>query len=238
VSGDQTTGSGTPAALGGATGGFVSGPGYQVMYVEPGGLSEGPVGNAAFSGLALSAFTGDGALPYQQGMASCAGCSNDGVIGWGRWTNGDYLFEGSPIALNDKQGLHYVVGIPTASMPTGSASYTLIGATAPTDSSGGWAPGVLTSASFSANFDAATVSAGISVGIGGYSMTLSGSGTVGGNTFSATISGNAGDCATGCSGTLFGGFYGDAAARAGFAYSFVNSGYGKTIDGAAAFAKQ
>ena len=48
-------------------------------------------------------------------------------------------------ALGSNNGVHYLVGVPTASMPTsGSAYYSIAGATSPTFASGAVAPGTFT----------------------------------------------------------------------------------------------
>jgi hypothetical protein len=57
----------------------------------------------------------------------------DQFVAWGRWTNGvvaTHLF-GIPIVseLSWSQGIHYLIGVPSSSLPTsGSASYSLLGA--------------------------------------------------------------------------------------------------------------
>jgi hypothetical protein len=72
----------------------------------------------------------------------------DGILAWGRWTglvDGAYDFDGVlpfSVTYGPNEGLHYVVGMPTLVMPaSGSATYSLLGATRPTYLDGSTAPG-------------------------------------------------------------------------------------------------
>src|SRR5687768_13710183 len=61
----------------------------------------------------------------------------DGIVSWGRWTNG--VTGGTGIyGGKDTRGapLHGVAGLPTPNMPTGTASYSMIGATPPSCDTG------------------------------------------------------------------------------------------------------
>jgi hypothetical protein len=58
----------------------------------------------------------------------------DQYVAWGRWTQGIVAAEifGTPIIseLSSFEGIHYLIGVPSSSMPTsGSATYSLLGAT-------------------------------------------------------------------------------------------------------------
>ncbi len=58
----------------------------------------------------------------------------DQYVAWGRWTQGIVAAEifGIPIIneLSSFEGIHYLIGVPSSSMPTsGSATYSLLGAT-------------------------------------------------------------------------------------------------------------
>jgi hypothetical protein len=66
--------------------------------------------------------------------AKVAEAGADQYVAWGRWTNGVVATNilGAPIVneLSAREGIHYVIGIPSTTMPTsGSATYSLLGAT-------------------------------------------------------------------------------------------------------------
>jgi hypothetical protein len=79
----------------------------------------------------LVAYRAPGQLDIQARGVAESGV--DSLIGWGRW-DGAYIDSGKTIALQDNQGLHYVVGQPTSApeLNKGTASYNLLGATTPT----------------------------------------------------------------------------------------------------------
>jgi hypothetical protein len=81
-----------------------------------------------------------------RGRASVTDSGSDGFAAWGRWIDGaartSVAGQGGDHPQSARAGLHYLVGIPTLTMPTqGSASYQLAGATQPTFSDGSRAPG-------------------------------------------------------------------------------------------------
>jgi len=180
---------------------------------------------------------------------------SDGIIAWGRWigpVTGDSC--GTGCTLNEdyipNRGFHYVVGMPTTSMPqTGTATYTLIGATQPTYNDGTAPPGTF-SGTLSVDFGQRTVGMGLSVGIDGKGYAIGGNAQVSGSTFSgSTLStstgiltvaptGGGACVGNGCSASVDGFFAGANAARAGLGYHIVDSGTGRNILGAAAFGKQ
>jgi hypothetical protein len=68
------------------------------------------------------------------GTAQPVSDGNDGIIAWGRWLAGTPTGNGNPAGfdLATEGALHYVVGLPVTNMPvTGTATYAMIGATAP-----------------------------------------------------------------------------------------------------------
>lgn len=171
----------------------------------------------------------------------------DGILAWGRWV-GAVTVQGATETYGGDQGFHYVVGLPTATMPTsGTATYTLLGATSPTYSSGGAAPGTF-SGRLLVDFGGAlragpSVDMVLSVGIEGKSYAVTGNSMIFGNTFGQSASlvtgGANGACGgNGCFTQVNGFFAGPSAERAGLAYQIDDSGIGKQIIGAAAFAKQ
>lgn len=140
--------------------------------------------------------------PVSAGAAASLGTVTGGdFIGWGVWTTGTRTANPSG-TLTSADRLHYVVGIPTAVMPTsGSASYSLIGSTAPTRFNGD--VGSLTSATFIADFSGGYVSTSLVTSFGTVSdtsLSVIGSSIAGGN------------------GSIRGNFFGANAARAGLVY--------------------
>ena len=174
----------------------------------------------------------------------------DGILAWGRWigpVTGDWCGGGCNLNenYNANQGFHYVVGMPTPSMPqTGTATYTLMGATQPTYLDGTVPPGTF-SGSLSVDFGQLTVGMDLNVGIDGKGYAIGGNARISGSTFSSstgnlTIAGTGGGACvgSGCSASVDGFFAGASAARAGLDYHITDSGNGRNIIGAAAFRKQ
>ncbi|MFZ4758054.1 MAG: hypothetical protein ACOYLX_07790, partial [Burkholderiaceae bacterium] len=97
----------------------------------------------------------DGARLDAVGVCPGAGCTSrgtqrvadaggDGLAAWGRWVDGSARTAvlHTTDAGAGRTSLHYLVGIPTLTMPTeGAARYAMVGATAPTISDGSRAPG-------------------------------------------------------------------------------------------------
>jgi hypothetical protein len=76
----------------------------------------------------------DGLATTTLGTASAQSAGNDGIVAWGRWVGGSTEGAGSLSGLDLAAlgALHYVVGLPATNMPTGQATYAMIGSTAPT----------------------------------------------------------------------------------------------------------
>jgi hypothetical protein len=140
----------------------------------------------------------------------------DGIISWGRWINGVTGGTGLYSGLDTRSApLHWVAGLPTAVMPTGSATYSMIGATTPSCAPS--CSAALNSSSLSVNFGAGTASLNINITVNGFDnyagavpLSLSGSSFSGSGALTSACT----------SGSLLakGFFAGDAAARAGLAY--------------------
>jgi len=185
---------------------------------------------------------------------SHAESGTDGILAWGRWTGGVNLGSGCgtppcPVTYGPNQGLHYVVGLPTPTLPTsGSASYALLGATNPTYVDGaGTAPGT-----FSGKLDVTFLATGATVGmnlnvsmpdgkgyaIGGTASTGTGSSLFSGSTSNSLTIAATSDvaCTRSCSASVQGFFAGASAQRVGLGYSI--SDFESTVVGAAAFKKQ
>ena len=177
----------------------------------------------------------------------------DGVLAWGRWTglvDGAYNFDGVlpfSATYSGNQGFHYVVGMPTLTMPTtGTATFALIGATRPTYVTDiGVSPGTF-SGSLSVDFARLTVGMNLNIAMPDSAYTIGGSAAISGSTFtgfqqfgqgSLTVSG--GSCAvSGCNALVTGFFAGSNADRAGLGYHVNDSIASKDVIGAAAFQKQ
>ena len=262
VQGEQTTSTGEPVITPpGTTPSVVltSGSGYAVAMAF-GDDFDGPA--FAFGNDAMVTFDAAGrmiAIPNLQigdfytldAGGAHADFGTDGILAWGRWigpatvdTCGDSCVES--VNYNANQGLHYVVGMPTAVMPqSGLATYTLLGATRPTYTDGSSAPGTL-SGSLSVDFGQFTVGTNLNVAMtDGKGYAIGGSAQIAGNLFAATnfsgltVSGTAGGaCSSGCNALVSGFFAGASAERAGLGYHISDFVANKDIVGAAAFKKQ
>jgi len=107
------------------------------------------------------------------------------VLRWGRWAGGTATVttqsDGSVEQIDlGSQSIHWIQG-PEGAPPvmpiTGSASYTLVGATSPTDDQGN--VGVLGNATFFADFTNMRVDSTLEIDIAGSSWIAGGSGTIG-----------------------------------------------------------
>lgn len=202
----------------------------------------------------------------QRGTATTAEGGGDSLITWGRWTGGTFtgplslLAESDPRrTFNANQGLHYVVGAetPVGSLPlSGTATFSLLGATRPTWGDGALAPGTFTG-SMAVQWGGASstmVGANFSVAMPGdatYSIVTNGglanpaaseiaivAGTARFSGFlQAPNPGGRAQYSAFCDARVSGFFAGPAAERAGIAYT-VGLGGSTAISGAAAFKKQ
>jgi hypothetical protein len=175
----------------------------------------------------------------------------DGILAWGRWTglvSGAYDFDGVlpfSATYSANQGFHYVVGMPTTSMPTtGSATYALLGASRPTYVSDiGVAPGAFTG-SLSVNFGALSVGVNLNIVMPDTTYAIGGSATLAGPTFvgvegqALTTTSPNGGCQSGCNSLVVGFFAGSTAERAGLGYHVNDFLANKDVLGTAAFQKQ
>ncbi len=245
-----------PAPVPPAPPALTSGSGFTLAFAV-GETAEGPSGkagvgsdvpvNATFVDSKLTNYAGTtsgnvgaGTTIVDSGFDTVNGTA---VIGWGRWQGG--TSSGShPHPLNldpgssNNQSFHYVVGIPTPALPAGSARYsTVVGATSPAFDNGRM--GTLDSASFTANFDMATVSGNMAVSFPGDTynlisdpMPITGAQFSGSGTATAAT-----DCVSGgCPASFTGFFAGDGAARLGVAYDVSTFGNG-VFGGAAVLSK-
>jgi len=168
----------------------------------------------------------------------------DGVVAWGRWV-GSATINGMP--WNGFQTLPYVLGLPSPisdlTSTTATFTYSLIGATAPTD---GINIGVVTGGTLVGAFgptpkvgiDLSLAVAGQAYNInsGGATIPVTGTGPYAPFSASAvnTTSSTGGCAVAACSTQVVGHFMGAGASHAGFTYSLFEYP-GTTIVGAAAF---
>jgi hypothetical protein len=218
---------------------LVSGSGYRVSAVSTdasGAPTHFFVGNQNATFNSTGQLTAFGTTNI--GAGSHADFNSDGVLAWGRWI-GPVVVNGSAVTYASNQGYHYVVGIPTATMPTtGTATYNLIGASSPTYMTGAVGPGTLTSATIGIQFNGATTnvtSLNMVVTMPDRPYTLSGSSiSNAGSLF--TVSPSTTGCATlPCSSTVMGFFSGASAERIGIGYSIADGA--QRVFGAAALSK-
>ncbi len=170
--------------------------------------------------------------------ASHADFQTDGILAWGRWIGPltINICEGVCGAndYNANQGLHYVIGKPTAVLPTtGGGEYRMVGATQPTYTDGSTAPGKFIG-SLSVDFANPKIVANFNVAMPDRSYGFTATTTNVSSAFSMstfTVAGCASPC---CSASANGFFAGASAERAGVTYQVFDT---KTVQGAAAFAK-
>ncbi|HUF81588.1 MAG TPA: hypothetical protein VMN03_10665, partial [Burkholderiales bacterium] len=235
---------------------LMSGSGYlgAVTYGWFGGpqMSLTPDATATFDSMGrMTAITDSIGQIFTSDASSITDFGNDGIIAWGRWTgnvtglgNIDGLLTIDEI-YSANQGLHYVVGLPTATMPpSGSATYNLLGATSPTFIDGSTAPGTF-SGSLNVDFGRLTVGMNLNVVMSTASYAIGGAAQISANTFSGSadpfgggnlsISGT--NCSCSCSALVNGFFAGPSAERAGLGYHISNSNFtvGRDVVGTAAF---
>ncbi len=227
--------------------------GSKVYYVQ-GGNPIGPAGgltdfSAAALGMGVSGTDTVGAAmlgyTYPATGLSIPASGYDGTVGWGRFYGTvTYTEPGSSTVttvFTANQGMHSVVGIPTAVMPTsGSAHYDLTGATAPTLASGSVSPGTVTGGGLDVWFSGTPELYGtLALALGGKNFNLKFDGNFSGNSFVAStayaLSSNGG-CSGSCAADVSGFFAGANAARAGVAYKIDGSfALGSAIRGAAVY---
>ena len=227
---------------------MISGPGYHVSFAY-GGAAGNNIGNS--SGLADATFNATGqmttytdasGLPVTMLGTHGEGGNVPGIVAWGRWT-GQVAIGGATPTFGSNQGFHYVAGLPTPAMPTGSGTFTQVGATSPTTSDGVGGLGTATT-SLTANFLSGAVTANVNVSFGGaWGYNVSIPGTIAGQQMSGSV---LGQYATGtppsqyacgacnCSASFNGAFFGAGASHAGIAYKIGPDFTSFAVTGAAA----
>ncbi|ADE12439.1 FecR family protein [Sideroxydans lithotrophicus] len=173
------------------------------------------------------------------GGAAVSFSATDGIIGWGRWVG----TTAGTAAPNPLTGVFdYVIGIPTAAMPTtGTATYSLMGYTSPTATDG--STGYSVNGTLAVNFAATSGQVGVNMTVANSSTNTYGiNGALTITPGTATFAGvtnytNLTNCTAGCSTSVNGFFAGASASRAGLSYSITNNLTANHIQGVAAFAK-
>ena len=212
VQGDQRTSTGEPVLLPPSAATLMSGSGYSVVaaygFFSSVSVDSSTNANAVFnsSGQMTSATINGGTWSLG---GSHADFGTDGILAWGRWignvSSSNFCEGACTDNLSANQGWHYVVGLPTASMPqSGQATYSFLGGTSPTYTDGTFAPGTV-NGSLSVDFGQQTVGVNLNVampdgkgyGIGGSAVISSGffSGSTGAG---LTAPGTGGACSSGC----------------------------------------
>ncbi|MDX1516956.1 MAG: FecR family protein [Woeseiaceae bacterium] len=170
----------------------------------------------------VSGRAGGDVVTFDIGSASNVDTGFDSmtVLRWGRWSGGTMTSTLASSGQSEQvdltgESLHWISG-PAAAPPampiTGVATYTLIGATSPTDNFGN--VGVLGNATFQADFTTMIVDSSIDLDIAGANWLAVGSGTIGAQVglpphqFSGFYNNVIIDGVTGGSGT-FSGFFSD-----------------------------
>ena len=250
VAGDERTSTGDPII-------FVlplqSGGGYStsVAYGVSGDgaygvLDSGANANAVFSSigqLTQVAFSGN---TYQQVSGTQSEFGTDGILAWGRWIGTAAVpgTIGGTENYSADQGFHYVIGMPTPTMPTsGTATYTLLGATRPTYVNALTAPGTF-SGSIDVIFGARALvtirNFTVAMPDQTYSMKDASTGVSGSAFALSTTANSISVCSAGCPADVSGFFAGANAERIGVGYVIIpgdSGGYTYSTVGTAAFTK-
>lgn len=199
--------------------------------------------------------TGANSASFDIGTASNVDTGFDSmtVLRWGRWAGGTAnitLSDGSSANQDlGSQSIHWISGpdsgVPPAMPIAGTASYSLIGATSPTDNLGN--VGVLGSATFDADFTRMLVDSTLVIDINGITWSAAGSGSIGAaaqlpaHLFQGNYAVIVGGSSTGTG--IFSGFFSQPGPSSdpsypggvGLSYSLQDMGGTTTVSGAAAF---
>ncbi|HUS25041.1 MAG TPA: FecR family protein [Candidatus Binatia bacterium] len=157
-------------------------------YVHPVAFSLGSLAGAQFNadgtpgGTDLTSFLG-GSQRFAIGTAQNVNTGYDPVtqLRWGRWSPAaGVTVDGSAIGNGSTDSLHWIAGPDLGGAPaitrSGTATFTLIGNTDPTDSAGN--VGFLGSATLGVDFTAGTVDSTLALSVGGVNWNATGSGSL------------------------------------------------------------
>lgn len=250
VSGDERTSTGDPIVQ--TVVPLQSGSGYAVNVAYGvsldgivGALDSGASATAIFNSTGQLTQVSFGGNTYQQVSGTQTEFGTDGILAWGRWTGTVAIpgaFNGVE-AYSADQGLHYVIGMPTPTMPTtGSATYTLLGATRPTYVNANTAPGLFSGSIdviFGARASVTTRNFTVAMPDQTFALTDATAAISGSSFATSTTATNSSVCSGGCAADISGFFAGANAERIGVGY-VINPGFNNqfnSVVGAAAFTK-
>ena len=187
-----------PARVAGGTS-LPSGDGYVLVYstspfLSGIGIDLRPAVSATFDADgALTSYRASDDERLELGAASATARYGDAVAATGSWSggptsgrfyntrpNGDYTFD------PNRDGFHYAIARPAGSLPSGTVTYVLVGASQPTKSDGG-APGTLDNGTVSIDFAANKVGVELKATLDGSPFTLT---TTGGSANPASSEGS------------------------------------------------
>ncbi len=225
--GDYELRPGRPGGFGVAGAGFV-GSNNNGLYLDAAG--------------ALGGFLADGFTSIGTAQQVDLGADDLTGLRWGRWSGGFANSEAGPVDLTN-QSIHWIYapsGGDVALRVTGSATYTLIGETRPTDNAGNI--GLLGSATLDADFTNLTVASTLNIGINSQVWLATGTGSITSGTslfdgsYAVTINDAVGS-PIGAGSGVFDGFFTSGAFGAGLGFELTSPLLGSTVSGAAAFAE-
>ena len=177
-----------------------------------------------------------GSLTYKllPGGTHAAESGTDGILTWGRWVGPVQLPTGN-VNYSANQGFHYVVGLPTATLPTNTtATYTVAGGTSPTYVNGSQAPGTF-SGSMTVVFNGqANINGAFQAQMPDHAYAWSVTGSTLSANFSLASTPTSGCAVGGCTIRTDGFFAGPAAERAGLGYTIDDTARSQQVVGAAA----
>jgi hypothetical protein len=240
-----------------------SGTGLALRVLDPWRIGIGPTvgeGSVELDGdIRLIAFEwcrSDARCHIGKGNTNVAEAGHDAWTSWGRWTSGRAVATptDSPLLIPGNEGLHYLVGVPSSTVPTsGVFGYQLIGSTQATLSPGSTTGifGGSVAVAFSPSGARVGIDANVAFPNGAYrfatpggivdparSTLATGPGHAFGGELTATGTNAPLDCAASCPVRVDGGLFGPDAARVGIAYRITGSGDGSTISGVGVFGKK
>lgn len=224
--------------------GMVSGPGYTVF--GAGTATNVPLSstyswNTGFTD-ATTVFNANQALvsatasniPYDLTASQTAAAFSDGTVAWGRWSTA--TASASTYLLDN---FHYVAGKPTpgsdiTALAGRTATYSLIGYTLPTSSTGLVGTQAVTG-NMSINFNASVsaINLSMNVPIDGQTFALNGNPSLNGSNIGGYVT--CGGCSGSPSANIHGFLAGQNASGAGLVYQFGAGGAIGDVSGAAAF---
>ncbi|MCD6673247.1 MAG: FecR domain-containing protein [Burkholderiaceae bacterium] len=192
-----------------------------------------------------------------QGNARIEEAGHDAWTSWGRWTGGDaHVLAVIPLSLDNNRGLHYLVGVPSTTIPTsGVFGYELVGSTRATLSGGGPTGlfGGRVAVAFSPSGARVGIDANVAFPDAAYRFATPGgiedptrsplATADASRAFRGELAETSGsraplDCAAGCRVQVDGGLFGPDAARVGITYRISGSGGSSTISGVGVFGKK